>query len=80
MILARFLSKIFNKEGIILVDSQGQKYICGEISNKEKPLIAADLALSCLSLLILLGFLSTISIGSLSFPTTDNMIFDNTFI
>tara|TARA_B100001123_G_C15253215_1_gene1003604 strand:- start:91 stop:1296 length:1206 start_codon:yes stop_codon:yes gene_type:complete len=38
MILARFLSKIFNKEGIILVDSQGQKYICGEISNKEKPL------------------------------------------
>tara|TARA_Y100000590_G_C15704311_1_gene1008010 strand:- start:880 stop:2085 length:1206 start_codon:yes stop_codon:yes gene_type:complete len=38
MILARFLSKIFNKEGIILIDSEGQKYICGEILNKEKPL------------------------------------------
>jgi len=38
MILARFLSKIFKKEGIVLVDSQGQKYICGEISNKQKPL------------------------------------------
>ena len=39
MLLARFLSKLFIKEGIILEDSQGQKYICGEISNKEKPLI-----------------------------------------
>tara|TARA_B100000700_G_C15036138_1_gene852917 strand:+ start:1742 stop:2947 length:1206 start_codon:yes stop_codon:yes gene_type:complete len=38
MILARFLSKLFKKEGIILIDSQGQKYICGEISVKEKPL------------------------------------------
>jgi len=38
MILARFLSKFFSKEGIVLVDSRGQKYICGEISNKEKPL------------------------------------------
>ena len=38
MLLARFLSKLFQKEGIILVDSQGQKYICGEILNKEKPL------------------------------------------
>ena len=38
MILARFLSNVFKKEGVILVDSQGQKYICGEVSNKEKPL------------------------------------------
>ena len=38
MLLARFLSKAFKKEGIVLIDSQGQKYICGEISNKEKPL------------------------------------------
>ena len=38
MLLARFLSKLFSKEGIVLVDFQGQKYICGEVSNKEKPL------------------------------------------
>ena len=38
MILARFLTKLFNKEGIILIDYEGQKYICGEVSNKEKPL------------------------------------------
>ena len=38
MILARFLSKLFIKEGIVLMDSLGQKYICGEITNKEKPL------------------------------------------
>ena len=38
MLLARYLSKLFSKEGIILVDSLGQKYICGEVSNKEKPL------------------------------------------
>ena len=38
MILARFLSKTFKKEGIVLVDHQGQKYICGEVTNKEKPL------------------------------------------
>ena len=31
-------AKIFIKEGIVLEDSQGQKYICGEILNKEKPL------------------------------------------
>ena len=36
--LARFLSKLFKAEGIVLIDSRGQKYICGEISNKEKPL------------------------------------------
>ena len=38
MILARFLSKFFTKEGIVLIDSQGQKYICGDVKNKEKPL------------------------------------------
>ena len=36
MILARFLSKFFTKRGIVLIDSEGQKYICGEILNKEK--------------------------------------------
>ena len=36
MMLARFLSKLFKKEGIILVDSEGQKYICGEISGNDK--------------------------------------------
>jgi len=36
MILARFLSKFFEKEGIVLIDSEGQKYICGEVKNKEK--------------------------------------------
>ena len=37
MILARFLSKIYKKNGIILIDSQGQKYICGKPDLK-KPL------------------------------------------
>ena len=30
MLLARLLSKIFKKNGIILIDSQNQKYICGK--------------------------------------------------
>jgi len=30
MLTARLLSKIFNKNGIVLIDSQGQKYICGK--------------------------------------------------
>jgi len=30
MILARLLSKIYKKSGIVLIDSQGQKYICGK--------------------------------------------------
>ena len=38
MLLARFLSKLFSKEGIVLEDYRCQKYICGEVSNKEKPL------------------------------------------
>ena len=37
MMLARLFSKIFKKDGILLIDSQGQKYICGK-PNLEKPL------------------------------------------
>jgi len=37
MLLARLLSKIYKKKGIILIDSQGQKYICGK-PNLDKPL------------------------------------------
>jgi cyclopropane-fatty-acyl-phospholipid synthase len=38
MILARLLSKIFKrKEGVILIDSDGQKYICGN-PRKENPI------------------------------------------
>ena len=37
MLLARFLSKTFKEGGIILVDSKGQKYICGN-PKKENPL------------------------------------------
>ncbi len=38
MLVARLLSKIFKKNGgIVLVDSQGQKYICGK-PNLQKPL------------------------------------------
>ena len=37
MILAKVLSKIYKKGGIILEDSSGQKYICGD-PPKEKPL------------------------------------------
>ena len=33
--IARLFSKIFKKEGIILIDHAGQKYICGE-PRKEK--------------------------------------------
>ena len=37
MLFARLLSKIFKKKGIVLVDSLGQKYICGKPDLK-KPL------------------------------------------
>ena len=37
MLLARLLSKIYKKYGIVLIDSQGQKYICGK-PNLQKPL------------------------------------------
>jgi len=30
MILARLLSRIYKKNGIVLIDSEGQKYICGK--------------------------------------------------
>ena len=36
--IARLFSKIFKKEGIILIDHAGQKYICGD-PRKEKPII-----------------------------------------
>ena len=37
MLLARLLSKIYKKNGIVLIDSRGQKYICGK-PNLQKPL------------------------------------------
>ena len=37
MLLARLLSKIYQKNGIVLIDSRGQKYICGK-PNLQKPL------------------------------------------
>ena len=37
MLVARLFSKIFKEDGIILVDHNGQKYICGE-PRKEKPI------------------------------------------
>tara|TARA_B100000029_G_scaffold123879_1_gene117364 strand:+ start:4270 stop:5466 length:1197 start_codon:yes stop_codon:yes gene_type:complete len=37
MLLIKLLSKIFKKNGIILIDSQGQKYICGK-PDFQKPL------------------------------------------
>ena len=37
MMLAKLLSKIYKKNGIILVDSKGQKYICGK-PNLQKPI------------------------------------------
>ena len=37
MILARIFTKIYKEGGIILIDSKGQKYICGN-PRKEKPI------------------------------------------
>ena len=37
MILARIFTKIYKENGIILVDANGQKYICGK-PRKEKPI------------------------------------------
>jgi len=37
MILARIFTKIYKKSGIILIDSKGQKYICGN-PRKDKPI------------------------------------------
>jgi len=38
MMLARLLSKIYKKNGILLIDSEGQKYICGK-PDLNKPVI-----------------------------------------
>ena len=37
MLLAKLLSKIFKKNGVILIDADEQKYICGK-PNFENPL------------------------------------------
>ena len=37
MLLARLFTKIFKKNGIILIDSEGQKYICGQ-PDLDKPI------------------------------------------
>ena len=37
MLLARLFSKIYKKGGIVLIDSQSQKYICGK-PNLDNPL------------------------------------------
>ena len=37
MILARIFSKIYKEDGIILVDANGQKYICGN-PRKDNPI------------------------------------------
>src|SRR6056300_949138 len=37
MILARIFTKIYKEGGIILIDSKGQKYICGN-PRKDKPI------------------------------------------
>ena len=34
MILAKVLTKIYKENGIILIDSSGQKYICGNPRKK----------------------------------------------
>ena len=34
MLVAKLLSKIFKDDGVILIDYDGQKYICGEPKNK----------------------------------------------
>ena len=34
MILARVFSNIYKESGIILIDAQGQKYICGNPKKK----------------------------------------------
>ena len=35
MLVAKLLSKIFKDDGVILMDYDGQKYICGEPKNKK---------------------------------------------
>ena len=38
MIIANLLSKIYKTGGVILIDSNGQKYICGN-PDKDNPII-----------------------------------------
>ena len=38
MILARIFSKIYREDGIILIDSKGQKYICGPNPKAKNPI------------------------------------------
>ena len=35
MLLAKILSKIYKEDGIILIDANGQKYICGNPRKKK---------------------------------------------
>ena len=51
MILAKLLSKIFKKNGIILIDSENQKYIIGN-PHLNKPLTVRLLKKQCLRPLI----------------------------
>ena len=37
MYVAKLLSQIYKKNGVILIDSEGQKYICGK-PDLQKPL------------------------------------------
>ena len=37
MLLARFLSKMLKSGGIVLIDSEGQKYICGNPESRPEP-------------------------------------------
>ena len=39
MLVAKLLSKIFKDDGVILIDYDGQKYICGEPKNKNPIII-----------------------------------------
>ena len=39
MLLANFLSKTLKQGGIVLIDSNGQKYICGNPSNDKPALV-----------------------------------------
>ena len=52
MMLARLLSKIYKKNGIVLMDSKGQKYICGQPNLKKPITVKKDtLATKCLEIM-----------------------------
>ena len=50
MLVAKLLSKIFKNDGVILIDYDGQKYICGEPKNNN-PITGKDLINACQKLL-----------------------------